>query len=351
MTEIEVKEFALGAGTYYSIEAHGHAGAAPKGQDIVCAAVSVLMQTLADAVEEMAREGQLETGCVSYADAELRVEAMPKPAYAETLAVLYSFAALGLDALAAQQPDHVRIAHYNEYPFPKEKQEAQEMQQQNAEANSLQMFAEGTGEAATQAAAAENGAASAGANNTANNTGHGTEGLSAAQKRQAVRSGTPKGEANPLRDVTYGKQPEETPAQKNRRERSELEQRLRGRVQSIHAAWNRQAEAVKAKYPDFDYAEASANPAFGDLMKRGVDLETAYKAVYFDRLMGANQAATAQAVERGVTQRIAARNTRPLENGTRPGGAAAMKTDVNSLTRADREEIERRVLHGARISF
>jgi uncharacterized protein YsxB (DUF464 family) len=338
MTEIEVKEFALGAGSYYSIEAHGHAGAAPKGQDIVCAAVSVLMQTLADAVEEMARQGQLETGCVRYADAELRVEAMPKPAYQETLAVLYGFAALGLDALAAQQPEYVKIAHYSEDLFPKTEREVQTMQQQNADDTGLQLFAEGTGAAAPQAAATESGTAE-------------DAGMSPAQKRQAARSNAPKSGRNPLQNVAYGKQPEETPAQKNSRERSELEQRLRGRVQSIHAAWNRQAEAVKAKYPDFNYAEARANPAFGDLMKRGVDLETAYKAVYFDRLMGADRAATAQAVERGVTQRIAARNTRPLENGTRPGGAVAMKTDVNSLTKADREEIERRVLHGARISF
>jgi hypothetical protein len=187
--------------------------------------------------------------------------------------------------------------------------------------------------------------------------------MSPAQKRQAMRSGTLKAKADSPSDVTYGKQSEpeqpeqqpqkqeETPAQKTRRERSELEQRLRGRVKEIHAAWDRQAEAVRAKYPGFDYAEARANPAFGDLMKRGVDLETAYKAVYFDRLMGANQAATAQVVERGVTERIAARGARPRENGARPGGAAAMKTDVNSLTKADREKIERQVLHGAKISF
>ena len=35
----------------YEVKAKGHAGAGKYGQDIVCAAVSVLMQTLANEVE------------------------------------------------------------------------------------------------------------------------------------------------------------------------------------------------------------------------------------------------------------------------------------------------------------
>ena len=34
-----------------------------------------------------------------------------------------------------------------------------------------------------------------------------------------------------------------------------------------------------------------------------------------------------------------------------PGAGAVLKTDVNSLTRAQREQIERRVAHGERIRF
>jgi uncharacterized protein YsxB (DUF464 family) len=129
------------------------------------------------------------------------------------------------------------------------------------------------------------------------------------------------------------------------------EQQMRAKVAEIKANWDREADAVKAKYPSFDYKEARENPAFADLMKRGVSLENAYRAIYFDRLMADSQTSTAKAVEKGVTERIAARAARPGENGTRPGGAAVTKTDVNSLTKADREEIERRVRHGAKISF
>ena len=41
--------------TGYEVKAEGHAGAGEYGQDIVCAAVSVLLQTLANEVVEAAR--------------------------------------------------------------------------------------------------------------------------------------------------------------------------------------------------------------------------------------------------------------------------------------------------------
>lgn len=129
--------------------------------------------------------------------------------------------------------------------------------------------------------------------------------------------------------------------------RAELDQKAR----AVRADWDRQAEALKGKYPDFDFKKARENRAFSDLLSRGVPVETAYQAAFFNELMGKSQAATAKMVEKGVTDRIAARNARPTENGTGAGAAALVKTDVASLTRADREEIERRVRHGERIVF
>lgn len=41
--------------TGYEVKAEGHAGAGKYGQDVVCAAVSVLLQTLANEVTEAAR--------------------------------------------------------------------------------------------------------------------------------------------------------------------------------------------------------------------------------------------------------------------------------------------------------
>ena len=54
---------------------------------------------------------------------------------------------------------------------------------------------------------------------------------------------------------------------------------------------------------------------------------------------------------RGVVERIRQRSARPAENGTSPGGAAITRADVASMTRAQREALERRAMHGVKIRF
>ena len=63
--------------TGYEVKAEGHAGAGEYGQDIVCAAVSVLLQTLANEVVEAARAGLLAVGVVAHGDGWMKVEATP----------------------------------------------------------------------------------------------------------------------------------------------------------------------------------------------------------------------------------------------------------------------------------
>ena len=52
-----------------------------------------------------------------------------------------------------------------------------------------------------------------------------------------------------------------------------------------------------------------------------------------------------------MVERIRQRSARPAENGTSPGGAAITRADVASMTRAQREALERRAMHGVKISF
>ena len=63
--------------TGYEVKAKGHAGAGKYGQDIVCAAVSCLMQTLANEVEEAARAGLVALGAVAHGEGWMRVEVTP----------------------------------------------------------------------------------------------------------------------------------------------------------------------------------------------------------------------------------------------------------------------------------
>lgn len=125
----------------------------------------------------------------------------------------------------------------------------------------------------------------------------------------------------------------------------------RAEIERIHAEWDREAEQLKAQYPEFDLEQTLANPEIANLMRLGVSMSNAYRAVYFDQIMAQNESRTAKQVERGVEARIRQRGTRPGENGIRPGGAAQTHTDVNALTRKEREQLERAALRGQVVTF
>lgn len=134
----------------YSLAASGHAGYAPAGQDIVCAAVSVLAQTLANKVEAAARSGRLLTSCVQHGETFV-VQALPKPGpNALMVASWFDFVEEGLRALAEEHPDNVELVVTDGG--------ADDMDEP---AMKLQMFAEGgdgAAEGTGEAAAAEKAA-------------------------------------------------------------------------------------------------------------------------------------------------------------------------------------------------
>ena len=140
-------------------------------------------------------------------------------------------------------------------------------------------------------------------------------------------------------------------AQQAAAQQMQREAEQRARIAAIHEEWNREAAALKERYPDFDQAEVLANPEVEKMMRAGCSMEAAYRAAYFDRLMARQTAATAQQTEQGVLNRVQQRGSRPSENGTRPGGAVQTRMDVEHMSRKDREALEKRVLRGEIITF
>ena len=107
-------------------------------------------------------------------------------------------------------------------------------------------------------------------------------------------------------------------------------------VHSLHARWAAEEAAMRR------------SPEMRRLMQLpGMRVRDAYRLAHYDE----NLRTAAQAVEQGVVERIQQRAARPTENGIRPGGAATVRPDVASMTRAQREALERRVLHGAQIEL
>lgn len=123
------------------------------------------------------------------------------------------------------------------------------------------------------------------------------------------------------------------------------------RIAELQAGWDREAEQLKAQYPDFNMAEVLANPEVEKMMRSGVSMTNAYRSAYFDHILKQQQAATARQVEQGVVNRLQQRNARPGENGTRPGGAVQTKIDVSHMSRKEMEEIEKRAMRGEVITL
>lgn len=457
--------------TGYEVKAKGHAGAGKYGQDIVCAAVSCLMQTLANEVEEAARAELLALGVVAHGDGWMKVEVMPNTGgTCDMVEAWVEFVQDGLDAIAQSYPDHVQLEEHTVYADAGEP-DADELADMVDGKLNLQLFAEGGGDGG----AAADGAEAAPAVQAPE--------LRPAQERLAKRSRpgraakaapaaeepsqSPADDSSPDGGTqeTQEEKPEEQkepepkptdPAEKRKafgqlmqseyaaefeealqrasemavqnvldnpavkglmdalgeaygidvqsadnlaalteavkngkvkndeyyeslaaergisvktaREMDRMESELQRanaekqraeqvrqaaehqqRAAAVRAQWEAEAARLKVKYPAFELDEVLNNPSVADMIRRGIGLEAAYRAAYFDQLMEASTARTAQQVEQGVTARIQQRAQRPAENGAHPGGAAEMKVDVAHMTAKQRAELAKRARRGERI--
>lgn len=457
--------------TQYTVKAEGHAGAGKYGSDIVCAAVSVLMQTLANEVEEAARAELLALGVVAHGDGWMKVEVMPNTGgTCDMVEAWVEFVQDGLDAIAQSYPDHVQLEEHTVYADAGEP-DADELADMVDGKLNLQLFAEGGGDGG----AAADGAEAAPAVQAPE--------LRPAQERLAKRSRpgraakaapaaeepsqSPADDSSPDGGAqeTQEEKPEEQkepepkptdPAEKRKafgqlmqseyaaefeealqrasemavqnvldnpavkglmdalgeaygidvqsadnlaalteavkngkvkndeyyetlaaergisvktaREMDRMESELQRanaekqraeqvrqaaehqqRAAAVRAQWEAEAARLKVKYPAFELDKVLNNPSVADMIRRGIGLEAAYRAAYFDQLMEASTARTAQRVEQGVTARIQQRAQRPAENGAHPGGAAEMKVDVAHMTAKQRAELAKRARRGERI--
>ena len=315
MIKVNYTELDGPAGPTCRLEASGHAGYAPAGQDIVCAGASTLMQTLCAL---LAGEEGAKSGAWDEPDGpRLAVTAAaPQKPWVEGA---FEFAKAGFALLAERYPDHVRFADLSG-------RGEQSMVD-------LQMFAAEATAASTP-----------------------TPALSHAQAQQAIASGTMRadegsGETPEVPAQAAPEKPEEPPAPQERPAPLPPVPGLQAgenAVRALHARWAAEEAMIRRDVPGFSLRQELANPEMRRLMELpGMRMGDAYRlAHYSDALQQ-----TARAVEQGVVERIRQRSARPAENGTSPGGAAVTRADVASMTRAQREALERRAMHGVKISF
>lgn len=454
--------------TGYEVKAKGHAGAGKYGQDIVCAAVSCLMQTLANEVEEAARAGLVALGAVAHGEGWMRVEVTPTQESCDMVEAWVELVQDGLDALAESYPENVELVVNMVFADGKAPDPVQLPDMVDGKMN-LQLFAEGGGDGGAAGDGAEaapavqaqelrpaqerlakrsrpgravkaapapsaEGGADAGTPPKEEPSAEETTGevqqqeepkqADPAQKRRAfgqlmqgeyaaefeeamqraaqlaVQSvqenpavkgllealgeayGIDAGNAENLEALTEavksGKvkndeyyetlaaergisvktareldkmegELQRANAEKQRAEQMRLAAEHQQRAAAVRAQWEAEAAQLKEKYPAFELDEVLNNPSVADMIRRGIGLEAAYRAAYFDQLMTESTARTAKQVEQGVAARIQQRAQRPAENGAHPGAAAETKVDVAHMTAKQRAELAKRARRGERI--
>ena len=89
------------------IQIEGHANSAPHGQDLVCCAVSTLMETLSLYLEQMMKEGRLQDLKNDRESGRVYLCPQATPWTAEELFIVIKMAATGFKALANQYSEYV----------------------------------------------------------------------------------------------------------------------------------------------------------------------------------------------------------------------------------------------------
>ena len=98
-----------------SLKLTGHAGQAEKGSDIVCAASSILAYTVAQALQFMYEQGDLQKKPrIKLEEGDTIIVAKPKPeSYAEALHTFF-VAQVGYHLLSHNYPQYVTLSSFGE---------------------------------------------------------------------------------------------------------------------------------------------------------------------------------------------------------------------------------------------
>jgi hypothetical protein len=112
--------------------------------------------------------------------------------------------------------------------------------------------------------------------------------------------------------------------------------------------WHRQAAQAREVYPDLDLAREVRNPGFLQLLRRGLDVESAYTLIHRDQILTSAMRHAARVARQQLSSAIQSGATRPAENGIQTGTAVSVQ-DVAHLTRSQRNDIRKRAARGERI--
>ena len=110
-----------------------------------------------------------------------------------------------------------------------------------------------------------------------------------------------------------------------------------------------QQQQIQEIYPAFDWRKEIRQPAFGKLIRAGVDAKTAYEVVHQREILRDAMAYSARRAAASAAKTMASGAKRTAETGGR--STAVTKNDPRGLNSQELAEIRRRVLDGEKIRF
>ncbi len=129
------------------------------------------------------------------------------------------------------------------------------------------------------------------------------------------------------------------------------EEEINRRMERDAQAWMEESRETEAAYPGFHLENECRDPRFIQLLEIGMDMKSAFEALHHREILANAVRYAVHDVAEKLVGSLRSRQGRPLENGASGRSGAVVRPDVRKLTRKDREEMERRSLHGERISF
>lgn len=131
------------------------------------------------------------------------------------------------------------------------------------------------------------------------------------------------------------------------------EENRRKEFDAKYAEWSMQADFAKNEYPNLDLNTEMQNKDFFGLLTRGIDVKTAYQVIHHDEIVQSAISTatqrTAQAVQQQTVNNIRSKGLRPDESAGSSQAGFTFKADPHKWTKADREEIAKRVARGEKI--
>ena len=111
--------------------------------------------------------------------------------------------------------------------------------------------------------------------------------------------------------------------------------------------WRGEESAIQKEIPEFKLDAFADNKQFMDLLAAGIEMKVIYQVLNLDSII----AKTVQTAQKNTVANIKARGTKVPEAGAKNTPGMLVKSDVNTHTREDRAEINRRVARGETITL